>query len=91
MTGNSSEVGSASPMVIAHRGARDVAPENTLAAFAAAISAGADGIEMDVQACASGEIVDRFTCDDVLCGAAPTGCRQMVLRPFCRRAGADPR
>jgi len=57
MTGNSSEVGSASPMVIAHRGARDVAPENTLAAFAAAISAGADGIELDVQACASGEIV----------------------------------
>jgi glycerophosphoryl diester phosphodiesterase len=34
-----------------------VAPENTLAAFAAAIDAGADGIELDVTRCASGEIV----------------------------------
>ena len=47
----------ASPLVIAHRGARDVAPENTLAAFEAAIAATADGIELDVQACATGEIV----------------------------------
>ena len=45
------------PLVIAHRGARDVAPENTLAAFAAAAAAGADGIELDVTRCASGEIV----------------------------------
>ncbi|MBN1402109.1 MAG: glycerophosphodiester phosphodiesterase [Anaerolineae bacterium] len=45
------------PLVIAHRGARDMAPENTLAAFAAAIDAGADGIELDVTRCASGEIV----------------------------------
>jgi len=33
----------------AHRGASAVAPENTLAAFAAALAAGADGIELDVQ------------------------------------------
>ncbi|MHB0857352.1 MAG: glycerophosphodiester phosphodiesterase [Anaerolineae bacterium] len=45
------------PLVIAHRGARDVAPENTLAAFRAAIETGADGIELDVTRCASGEIV----------------------------------
>ncbi|MFH1086452.1 MAG: glycerophosphodiester phosphodiesterase family protein [Chloroflexota bacterium] len=45
------------PLVIAHRGARDVAPENTLAAFHAALAAGADGIEFDVTRCASGEIV----------------------------------
>ncbi|MHB1295877.1 MAG: glycerophosphodiester phosphodiesterase [Anaerolineae bacterium] len=45
------------PLVIAHRGARDVAPENTLAAFHAAITADADGIELDVTRCASGEIV----------------------------------
>ena len=32
----------------AHRGASNVAPENTLAAFGAALEAGADGIELDV-------------------------------------------
>ncbi len=37
------------PLIIAHRGASAVAPENTLAAFEAAIAAGADGIEFDVR------------------------------------------
>jgi glycerophosphoryl diester phosphodiesterase len=37
------------PLIIAHRGASAVAPENTLAAFARAISDGADGIELDVR------------------------------------------
>jgi len=45
------------PRIIAHRGARDVAPENTLAAFQAALEAGADAIELDVMPCASGELV----------------------------------
>jgi glycerophosphoryl diester phosphodiesterase len=36
------------PAVIAHRGASLLAPENTRAAFAAAVEAGADGIELDV-------------------------------------------
>jgi len=45
------------PLVIAHRGARDVAPENTLAAFRAAIDLDADGIELDVVRCATSEIV----------------------------------
>lgn len=47
----------ASPLTMAHRGARDMAPENTLAAFEAAIEADADGIELDVTRCATGEIV----------------------------------
>jgi glycerophosphoryl diester phosphodiesterase len=38
-----------SPLIIAHRGASAVAPENTIAAFQAAIDAGADGIEFDVR------------------------------------------
>ena len=38
-----------SPLIIGHRGASAVAPENTLAAFEAAIAAGADGIEFDVR------------------------------------------
>jgi glycerophosphoryl diester phosphodiesterase len=37
------------PLIIGHRGAAAVAPENTLAAFEAAIRAGADGVEFDVR------------------------------------------
>jgi glycerophosphoryl diester phosphodiesterase len=45
------------PLVWAHRGASAAAPENTLAAFALAARLGADGIELDAQRCASGEVV----------------------------------
>jgi glycerophosphoryl diester phosphodiesterase len=45
------------PIVMAHRGARAVAPENTLAAFEAAAALQADGVELDVTRCATGEIV----------------------------------
>ena len=38
-----------SPLIIAHRGASALAPENTLAAFHRAIDDGADGIEFDVR------------------------------------------
>ena len=38
-----------SPLIIGHRGASAVAPENTMAAFREAIAAGADGIEFDVR------------------------------------------
>jgi glycerophosphoryl diester phosphodiesterase len=37
------------PLILGHRGASAEAPENTLAAFARAIEAGADGIEFDVR------------------------------------------
>jgi glycerophosphoryl diester phosphodiesterase len=37
------------PLIIGHRGASAVAPENTMAAFREAIAAGADGIEFDVR------------------------------------------
>ena len=43
--------------VTAHRGAATVAPENTLAAFQAAIDAGADMIEFDVRLSADGAVV----------------------------------
>jgi glycerophosphoryl diester phosphodiesterase len=42
---------------IAHRGASGDFPENTLAAFAAAIEAGADMCELDVQLSADGAVV----------------------------------
>ena len=37
------------PLVIGHRGASGLSPENTLAAFRLAMALGADGVEMDVQ------------------------------------------
>jgi glycerophosphoryl diester phosphodiesterase len=37
------------PLIIAHRGASELAPENTLAAFRRAIEDGAEGIEFDVR------------------------------------------
>jgi glycerophosphoryl diester phosphodiesterase len=45
------------PLVIAHRGASGLAPENTLAAFELAVALGADGVEMDVQLTADGRVV----------------------------------
>ena len=36
------------PLLLAHRGARKLAPENTLAAFKKAIDLGFDGVELDV-------------------------------------------
>lgn len=37
------------PLIIAHRGASALAPENTLAAFQKAIEDGAEGVEFDIQ------------------------------------------
>jgi len=45
------------PLVLGHRGASADAPENTLAAFHAAVAQGADGFELDVWRCGSGEPV----------------------------------
>ena len=44
-------------IIYAHRGARDYAPENTMAAFQKALALKTDGIELDVQATKDGEIV----------------------------------
>ncbi|MCU0267418.1 MAG: glycerophosphodiester phosphodiesterase [Acidimicrobiales bacterium] len=45
------------PLVIAHRGASAVRPENTLPAFEMAASLGADGVELDVRRTADGVLV----------------------------------
>ncbi len=45
------------PLVIAHRGASGLAPENTLAAFQQAIDLGVDRIEMDLRLSIDGEVV----------------------------------
>ncbi len=45
------------PLIWGHRGASAEAPENTMAAFELAARMGADGVELDVQRCGSGEVV----------------------------------
>src|SRR5690242_19713635 len=56
--------------VYAHRGAKTVAPENTIPAFQEAIAQGADGIELDVQRSKDGILVvmHNFTVDETTNG-----------------------
>lgn len=49
--------------IFAHRGARRVAPENTLPAFAAALEMGVDGIELDVHVTTDGQLVVMHDAD----------------------------
>lgn len=49
--------GAEGPLIWAHRGASAHAVENTLSAFERAAEHGADGIELDVRMCATGEVV----------------------------------
>jgi glycerophosphoryl diester phosphodiesterase len=49
--------GAAKPLVVGHRGAAGLAPENTLAAFRRACALGVDALELDVLAAADGELV----------------------------------
>jgi glycerophosphoryl diester phosphodiesterase len=46
-------------LVLAHRGANRLAPENTHAAMIAAVERGADGVELDVHRTDDGELVVR--------------------------------
>jgi glycerophosphoryl diester phosphodiesterase len=49
--------------VLGHRGAPHAAPENTLAAFAAAREQGADGVELDVHRTSDGALVVHHDAD----------------------------
>lgn len=51
------------PLVLAHRGARTVAPENTIEAFTVALAQGADGVELDVHRTADGALVVHHDAD----------------------------
>ncbi len=46
-----------SPVIVAHRGDKTHAPENTLSAFKQAIEMGADGVEFDVKLTADGQVI----------------------------------
>jgi glycerophosphoryl diester phosphodiesterase len=45
------------PLILGHRGAKNYAPENTLAAFTLAVEQGADGVELDAKLSADGAVV----------------------------------
>ncbi len=64
---------SARPWVIAHRGYSGRFPENTMAAFAAAVDAGADMIELDVGLSADGipMVIHDETLDRTTTGSGP--------------------
>ncbi len=66
------------PLVLGHRGASHDYPENTIVAFRAAMQQGADGVELDVMRCGSGEVV--VVHDDTLERLAPgqAGAEQLV-------------
>lgn len=49
--------------MLGHRGASGEAPENTLAAFRLSLEQGADGVELDVWRCGSGEVVVHHDVD----------------------------
>jgi glycerophosphoryl diester phosphodiesterase len=53
------------PLIIGHRGASARATENTAAAFQRARADGADGVELDVSLCATGEVI-VFHDDDLV-------------------------
>jgi glycerophosphoryl diester phosphodiesterase len=76
------------PLVYGHRGVRGAAPENTMAAFSLAAEQGADGVELDVRLCASGDLVVAH--DPTL--ARPTGGadpRLVADLPYAELAKAD--
>jgi glycerophosphoryl diester phosphodiesterase len=67
------------PLIVGHRGASALAPENSLEAFRRADVDGADGVELDVLRCASGEVI-VFHDDDLLrLGGRPERIAQLSL------------
>jgi glycerophosphoryl diester phosphodiesterase len=76
------------PLVLGHRGASAEYPENTILAFHKALEQGADGVELDVVRCGSGEVVVVHD-DDLrrVTGQAPGSgrpVRQAPLSELCR-------
>lgn len=72
--------------VVAHRGYSAVAPENTLAALEAALRAGADAVEFDVQPAACGTPV---LFHDLLLGRTTNGVGPLRRRPLAQLKALD--
>jgi len=71
------------PLVLAHRGARQDAPENTIEAFVLALVQGADGVELDVHRSADGGLVVHHDAD-------ATGVGLLALRTLADIRAARP-
>jgi glycerophosphoryl diester phosphodiesterase len=63
--------GGGGPLLVGHRGASALAPENSLEAFRRAVEDGADGVELDVLRCATGEVIVFHDDDLVRLGGRP--------------------
>jgi glycerophosphoryl diester phosphodiesterase len=72
--------------ILGHRGASASFPENTLAAFEGAVAAGADGVELDVMRCGSGELV---VCHDEVLGRVAHRDWVVARTPWWRLRTAD--
>lgn len=77
--------------MLGHRGASAVCPENSLPAFQRAVIDGADGVELDVLCCATGEVMVFHDDDLVRLGARPERIAELpyaVLRDLVLTSGA---
>ncbi len=72
------------PLVLGHRGASHEAPENTLAAFRLALAQGADGVELDVWRCGTGEVVVFHDQDAQRIAGSPLRVREASLAELRR-------
>lgn len=73
------------PLILAHRGAHEGVPENTLLAFQRAMQVGADGIECDVRLSEDGELVVIH--DETLERLVPGGDRRLVAKVSATELG----
>jgi glycerophosphoryl diester phosphodiesterase len=72
------------PLVVGHRGASARAPENSAEAFTRARADGADGVELDVLQCASGEVVVFHDDDLARLGGRPERIDALTLAELRR-------
>jgi glycerophosphoryl diester phosphodiesterase len=74
------------PLILGHRGASALETENTLAAFRRARADGADGVELDVVRCGSGEVVVFHDDDLARLAGRPERVRSLPLAELRRVA-----
>jgi glycerophosphoryl diester phosphodiesterase len=82
------------PQIFAHRGAKEIAPENTLPAFEEALRMGVQGIELDVHRTRDGALVviHDFTVDATTDGSGAVGDMSLAqIRALDAGAHLDPR
>src|SRR3954447_12750112 len=75
---------SGSPLLVGHRGASALAPENSVEAFARARADGADGVELDVLCCSPGEVVVFHDDDLARLGGRPDRIEALPLADLRR-------